>query len=147
RLSIPSHEQCLVHISPGARCPETAPLEFPCRKNSTSIRGSSTARRQLPADACRRRLPEFFQGGDHSRLVRLGELVIERQPQQTIAYILSHRAIAFFATELPAHAREMQRQVMKDSVYLASAKMCDQGLPLGQRSHHEIKHVVGLLTG
>src|SRR5205823_1380821 len=85
------------------------PPRFLSPRTRTNLPVGSTSPVTMPVDLSGGRLLEIFQSGDHSGLIHLGELVIERQPQQTIAYILGHRAIPFFATELPAHAREMER--------------------------------------
>src|SRR5207253_5730254 len=81
-----------------------------------------------------------------ARLIFLSQIVIERQPQQAIAYILGDRAIAVSSAKSATHDREVQRQVVENARNAAIFQVSNHCLALRKRGYEQIKHVVRLLA-
>src|SRR5262249_1485623 len=78
--------------------------------------------------------------------VGVAELVVKREPKQSIADVFGHRAVAWAATHLRPHAGEVQRKVVKEGHDAARLEMCDERLPNLQRGEDHIEHMVRLLA-
>jgi hypothetical protein len=61
-------------------------------------------------------------------LISLGELIVEREAQETLAELLGHRATARLPTMLSAHFRKMERQVMENAEDSALFEVSDERL-------------------
>jgi len=58
-----------------------------------------------------------------------GQTVVERQAKDPIANVLSHWAVADFASEPPSHLGEVERQVVEDAKDASLLQGGDKCLP------------------
>ena len=89
---------------------------------------------------------ELLHSARHLGLFGFRQIVVERQPKKAVADSLSHRTLARLAAGLPAHATEMQREIMKNAQDAPRLQVRNQSLTCLCRGQNQIKHVIGLFA-
>src|ERR1700691_5334083 len=74
----------------------------------------------------------------------LGEIVVKGEPQEAVTDPLRHWALPRAPAKPETHRRQMQRKIVKNSENPAASQVLDQSLPLRERMHDHIEHVVRL---
>src|SRR5688572_31951595 len=72
-------------------------------------------------------LHERLHRFDHARLLVVGKIRIERQPDDTLADVFSNGTIAHCSAEARPHRRQMQRDVMKHAEDSVATEVVAQG--------------------
>ena len=83
---------------------------------------------------------------DHPVLLRLGESVVERKPQQLFTGVFREGATARIPAPLTPHWRGVKRYVVKHRMDRLPPKMRNERIAIAQRRKKNVEHVVRLFA-